>query len=31
MDETQMFFHWEYLYEQVKQREPGRVTEAGFS
>jgi len=30
VDETQMFFHWDYLYEQVKQREPGRVTEAGF-
>lgn len=30
VDETQMFFHWEYLYEQVKQREPGRSTEAGF-
>jgi putative ABC transport system permease protein len=30
VDETQMFFQWDYLYEQVKQREPGRSTEAGF-
>ena len=30
VDETQMFFHWEYLYEQVKQREPGRSVDAGF-
>jgi len=30
VDETQMFFQWDYLYEQVKQREPGRNTDAGF-
>jgi putative ABC transport system permease protein len=30
VDETQMFFQWDYLYEQVKQREPGRATDAGF-
>jgi putative ABC transport system permease protein len=30
VDETQMFFQWDYLYEQVKQREPGRPTDAGF-
>jgi putative ABC transport system permease protein len=30
VDETQMFFQWDYLYEQVKQREPGRSTDAGF-
>jgi len=30
VDETQMFFHWDYLYEQVKAREPGRATDAGF-
>jgi putative ABC transport system permease protein len=30
VDETQMFFHWEYLYEQVKQREAGRAVDAGF-
>ena len=30
VDETQMFFQWDYLYEQVKQREPGRNTDAGW-
>ena len=30
VDETQMFFHWDYLYEQVKQREPGRSVNAGW-
>lgn len=30
VDETQMLFHWDYLYEQVKQREPGRPTDAGW-
>ncbi len=29
-DETQMFFQWTYLYEQVKQREPGRTVGAGW-
>jgi putative ABC transport system permease protein len=29
-DETQMFFQFPYLYEQVRQREPGRPVEAGF-
>ncbi|HYT82824.1 MAG TPA: FtsX-like permease family protein [Gemmatimonadales bacterium] len=30
VDETQMFFHWDYLYEQVQQREPGRPVDAGW-
>jgi len=30
VDETQMFFHWDYLYEQVRAREPGRTTDAGW-
>ncbi|HUL50296.1 MAG TPA: ABC transporter permease [Gemmatimonadales bacterium] len=30
VDETQMLFHWDYLYEQVKAREPGRATDAGW-
>lgn len=30
VDETQMFFHWDYLYEQVRQQEPGRPVEAGW-
>src|SRR2546428_5914272 len=30
VDETQMFFQWNYLYEQVQQREPGRPVEAGW-
>jgi putative ABC transport system permease protein len=30
VDETQMFFQWNYLYEQVRQREPGRPVEAGW-
>jgi putative ABC transport system permease protein len=29
-DETQMFFQWNYLYEQVNQREPGRNVGAGW-
>ncbi|HXH63306.1 MAG TPA: FtsX-like permease family protein [Gemmatimonadales bacterium] len=29
-DETQMFFQWNYLYENVKQREPGREVGAGW-
>src|SRR5213596_3970683 len=29
-DETQMFFQFAYLYEQVRQREPGRPVDAGF-
>src|SRR5439155_123383 len=29
-DETQMFFQYAYLYEQVRQREPGRPVDAGF-
>src|SRR5438552_16027710 len=29
-DETQMFFQYPYLYEQVRQREPGRPVDAGF-
>jgi len=29
-DETQMFFQWPYLYEQVNQREPGRNVGAGW-
>ncbi len=30
VDETQMFFQWNYLYEQVRQREPGRSVDAGW-
>ena len=30
VDETQMFFQWNYLYEQVRQREPGRPVDAGW-
>lgn len=29
-DQTQMFFQWNYLYEQVNQREPGRNVGAGW-
>lgn len=29
-DETQMFFQWPYLYEQVNEREPGRNVGAGW-
>ena len=29
-DEKQQFFQWDYLSEQVKQREPGRNVEAGW-
>ena len=29
-DETQMFFQWNYLYETVGQREPGRTVGAGW-
>lgn len=29
-DEKQQFFHWDYLNEQVKQRQPGRNVEAGW-
>jgi len=29
-DETQMFFQYDYLYEQVKAREPGRPVDAGW-
>ncbi|HYK12001.1 MAG TPA: FtsX-like permease family protein [Gemmatimonadales bacterium] len=29
-DETQMFFPWDYLNENVKQREPGRTVGAGW-
>src|SRR5256886_6946446 len=29
-DETQMFFQFAYLYEQVRAREPGRPVDAGF-
>jgi putative ABC transport system permease protein len=29
-DETQMFLQWNYLYEQVTQREPGRSVGAGW-
>src|SRR3989475_5496043 len=29
-DETQMFFQFAYLFEQVRQREPGRPVDAGF-
>ena len=30
VDETQMFFQWNYLYEQVRQREQGRPVDAGW-
>jgi putative ABC transport system permease protein len=30
VDETQMFFQWNYLYEQVRQREPGRPVDVGW-
>ena len=30
VDETQMHFQWSYLYEQVRQQEPGRPVEAGW-
>jgi putative ABC transport system permease protein len=30
VDETQMFFQWNYLYEQVRQREAGRPVDAGW-
>src|SRR5207247_9715698 len=30
LDETQMFFQWMYLREQVQQREPGRPVDAGW-
>ncbi len=30
VDETQMFFQWMYLREQVQQREPGRPVDAGW-
>jgi putative ABC transport system permease protein len=30
VDETQMFFQWNYLYEQVRQRESGRPVDAGW-
>jgi len=30
VDETQMHFQWNYLYEQVQQREPGRPVDAGW-
>jgi len=30
VDETQMFFQWDYLREQVQQREPGRPVEPGW-
>jgi len=30
VDETQMFFQWDYLFEQVRQREPGRSVDPGF-
>jgi putative ABC transport system permease protein len=30
VDETQMHFQWNYLYEQVRQQEPGRPVEAGW-
>ena len=30
VDETQMFFQWNYLYEQVQAREPGRPVDAGW-
>jgi len=30
VDETQMFFQWNYLFEQVQAREPGRPVDAGW-
>ena len=30
VDETQMHFQWNYLYEQVQAREPGRPVDAGW-
>jgi putative ABC transport system permease protein len=30
VDETQMFFQWNYLYEQVRAREAGRPVEVGW-
>jgi len=30
VDETQMFFQWNYLYEQVRARESGRPVEVGW-
>jgi putative ABC transport system permease protein len=30
VDETQMFFQWNYLHEQVQAREPGRPVDAGW-
>jgi len=30
VDETQMSFQWNYLYEQVQAREPGRPVDAGW-
>ncbi|HXQ28173.1 MAG TPA: ABC transporter permease [Gemmatimonadales bacterium] len=30
VDETQMFFQWPYLFEQVRQREPGRAVDPGW-
>lgn len=30
IDETQMFFQWPYLFEQVRQREPGRSVDPGW-
>ncbi len=30
VDETQMHFQWNYLYEQVRQQEPGRPVDAGW-
>ncbi|HYX81704.1 MAG TPA: ABC transporter permease [Gemmatimonadales bacterium] len=30
VNETQMFFQWNYLYEQVQAREPGRTVDAGW-
>jgi len=30
VDETQMFFQWPYLFEQVRQREPGRAVNPGW-
>lgn len=29
-DETQMFFQYAYLFEQVREREPGRLVDAGW-
>jgi len=30
VDETAMFFQWPYLFEQVRQREPGRAVDPGW-